>query len=132
VTNVYGTAPPRTSMITPFSVLCNSTASPADKKTLTTSTKTLCFEEGKKEEPEGEIEEPNRSFYPTPGTYKATLVNDIITAHKEEKSHEYFLWDPRGWDEGLFENNPMPPTFCPHCRCPEDRCHVNYLGNTVN
>jgi hypothetical protein len=129
VANVYGTGPPRTSTnaVTPVSVLRTATSpTREDTPTSTAGTKTLRFEDEEKvvEQVQHTVAD---GYYPKPGTYEADLVNDIITAHKH-KHHEYLVWDPRGWEEGLFENNPMPDTFCPDCKCPEDKCHVKIFG----
>jgi hypothetical protein len=70
---------------------------------------------------------PKNSVYPFPGSYDEDLVIEKIEAHKNEQ-YEYIIWDPRGWDESFFATNPMPSSFCPHCRCPPLKCHAQLFG----
>jgi hypothetical protein len=117
VQNIYGTGPPRTSTNTVLTVSVLHTATSPTREVTPTSpagTKTLHFED--EEQVTKQVQHTVADgYYPKPGTYEADLVNDIITAHKH-KHHEYLVWDPHGWEEGLFENNPMPETFCLDCK----------------
>jgi hypothetical protein len=129
VQNVYGTGPPRGTM-PKVSILRNGTSTnPVSNKqgtTLPSSVRALQFADSEKEK-----EKQFDAFYPKQGTYEADLMKEILNAH--QKTDEYLIWDPRGWElPGMFGDDStvdtMPKTFCPHCRCPPDKCHVKTFG----
>jgi hypothetical protein len=70
---------------------------------------------------------PTGSLYLVPGSYDANVVKEKLDAHSKEQ-YEFIIWDPRVWDEAFFATSPMPPSFCPHCRCPPLKCHAKLFG----
>jgi hypothetical protein len=129
VQNVYGTGPPRGTM-PQVSILRNGTnpaVSNKQKNTVPSSVRALQFVDTEKEK---EKEKQFDAFYPKQGTYEADLMKEILNAH--QKTDEYLIWDPRGWEMptmiGDDTVDTMPKTFCPHCRCPPDKCHVKTFG----
>jgi hypothetical protein len=142
VHNVYGTGPPRPHL-TPVHDK-NATVPPRPvlhtpknvqiinqrEEDLEYATRTVQFTNNTNRDEKNGKEPPSiptSSLYLVPGSYDANVVKEKLDAHRQEQ-YEFIIWDPRGWDEAFFATNPMPPSFCQHCRCPPLKCHAKLFG----